>query len=102
MVEENLGFEYVASRTELTSVAGVDLLVGLMRKLNIPRSIRQRVKIKKINSGFREDQYMASWSISRYGERTWPTLNGWPRIANFYGAPSDITNFPGKGPWRVT
>jgi len=58
MVKDNLGFEFVASRQVLTSVAGLELLTSLMRRLELVRAIRSEIKVKKIDYGFREEQHL--------------------------------------------
>jgi hypothetical protein len=58
MVKDNLGFEFVASRQVLTSVAGLEHLTSLMRQLELVRAIRSEVKVKQIDYGFREEQHL--------------------------------------------
>ena len=54
MVKDNLGFQFVAARQTLTSVAGLELLTTLIRRLDLIRAIRSEVRVKKIDYGFRE------------------------------------------------
>lgn len=58
MVQDASGFDYAPSRVDLTSIAGLDLLMRVMRKLGIPRTIRRLVRVKKIRYGFTEDQHL--------------------------------------------
>ena len=58
MVKDNLGFQFVAARQTLTSVAGLELLTTLMRRLDLIRAIRSEVRVKKIDYGFREVEHL--------------------------------------------
>jgi hypothetical protein len=58
MVKDNLGFTFVAARQTLTSVAGLELLASLIRRLNLIRAIRSEVRVKKIDYGFREEEHL--------------------------------------------
>jgi len=49
MVKDNLGFTFVAARQVLTSVAGLELLTALIRRLDLIRAIRSEVRVKKID-----------------------------------------------------
>jgi hypothetical protein len=58
MVKDNLGFTFAAARQTLTSVAGLELLASLIRRLNLIRAIRSEVRVKKIDYGFREEEHL--------------------------------------------
>jgi hypothetical protein len=58
MVKDNLGFAFAAARQALTSVAGLELLASLIRRLGLIRAIRSEVRVKKINYGFREEEHL--------------------------------------------
>jgi len=58
MVKDNLGFTFVAARQTLTSVAGLELLSSLIRRLDLIRAIRSEVRVKKIDYGFREEEHL--------------------------------------------
>ena len=58
MVKRGLGWNYAPSSNELTATAGLALFVGVLRKLRLPQAIRSRIRVKKIASGFREDQFV--------------------------------------------
>src|ERR1039458_7128950 len=58
MVKDNLGFTFAAARQTLTSVAGLELLASLIRRLDLIRSIRSEVRVKKIDYGFREEEHL--------------------------------------------
>jgi len=49
MVKDNLGFEFAAARQVLTSVAGLELLTSLIRRLDLIRAIRSEIRVKKID-----------------------------------------------------
>lgn len=58
MVKDNLGFTFAAARQTLTSVAGLELLTSLIRRLDLIRAIRSEVRVKKIDYGFREEEHL--------------------------------------------
>ena len=58
MVKDNLGFEFAAARQVLTSVAGLELLTSLIRRLDLIRAIRNEIRVKKIDYGFREEEHL--------------------------------------------
>ena len=58
MVKDNLGFEFTAARQVLTSVAGLELLSSLIRRLDLIRAIRSEIRVKKIDYGFREEEHL--------------------------------------------
>jgi len=58
MVKDNLGFEFAAARQVLTSVAGLELLASLIRRLDLIRAIRSEIRVKKIDYGFREEEHL--------------------------------------------
>ena|SRR5208282_207786 len=58
MVKDNLGFTFAAARQTLTSVAGLELLTSLIRRLDLIRSIRSEIRVKKIDYGFREEEHL--------------------------------------------
>lgn len=58
MVKDNLGFTFAAARQTLTSVAGLELLTSLIRRLDLIRGIRSEVRVKKIDYGFREEEHL--------------------------------------------
>lgn len=58
MVKDNLGFEFAAARQVLTSVAGLELLTSLIRRLDLIRAIRSEIRVKKIDYGFREEEHL--------------------------------------------
>ena len=47
MVKDDLGFQYVAARQTLTSVAGLELLTTLIRRLDLIRAIRNEVRVRR-------------------------------------------------------
>lgn len=48
MVKDNLGFQFAAARQTLTSVAGLELLTSLIRRLDLVRAIRSEVQVKNL------------------------------------------------------
>jgi hypothetical protein len=58
MVTDNLGFEFAAARQVLTSVAGLELLTSLIRRLDLIQAIRNEIRVKKIDYGFREEEHL--------------------------------------------
>lgn len=58
MVKDSLGFTFAAARQTLTSVAGLELLTSLIRRLELIRSIRSEIRVKKIDYGFREEEHL--------------------------------------------
>ncbi len=58
MVKDTLGFQFVAARQVLTSVAGLELLTALIRRLDLVRAIRSEIRVKKIDYGFREEEHL--------------------------------------------
>jgi hypothetical protein len=58
MVTDNLGFEFAAARQVLTSVAGLELLTSLIRRLDLIQAIRNKIRVKKIDYGFREEEHL--------------------------------------------
>lgn len=58
MVKDILGFQFVAARQVLTSVAGLELLTALIRRLDLIRAIRSEIRVKKIDYGFREEEHL--------------------------------------------
>ena len=58
MVTDNLGFTFAAARQTLTSVAGLELLASLIRRIDLIRAIRSEVRVKKIDYGFREEEHL--------------------------------------------
>jgi hypothetical protein len=58
MVTDDLGFTFAAARQTLTSVAGLELLASLIRRLGLIRAIRSEVRVKKIDYGFREEEHL--------------------------------------------
>lgn len=77
MVKDNLGFEFAAARQVLTSVAGLELLTSLMRRLDLIRAIRSEIKVKKIDYGFREEQHLLPLVLNIALRRTSFTDIGW-------------------------
>jgi len=58
MVKDNLGFEFAAARQVLTSVAGLELFTSLIRRLDLVRAIRNEIRVKKIDYGFKEEEHL--------------------------------------------
>ncbi|ABL00989.1 hypothetical protein [Pelobacter propionicus] len=58
MVKDILGFQFVAARQVLTSVTGLELLAALIRRLDLVRTIRNEIRAKKIDYGFREEEHL--------------------------------------------
>lgn len=77
MVNENLCFEFAASRQVLTSVARFQPLTALIRQLNLPRTIRNEVRLKKINYGFSEEGHLIPLLLNIAWRRTSVTDLSW-------------------------
>jgi hypothetical protein len=77
MVKDNLGFTFAAARQTLTSVAGLELLTGLIRRLDLIRAIRSEVRVKKIDYGFREEEHLIPLLLNIALRRTSFTDIGW-------------------------
>jgi hypothetical protein len=77
MVKDNLGFQFVAARQTLTSVAGLELLTALIRRLDLIRAIRSEVRVKKIDYGFREEEHLIPLLLNISLRRTSYTDLAW-------------------------
>lgn len=77
MVKDNLGFTFAAARQTLTSVAGLELLTALIRRLDLIRAIRSEVRVKKIDYGFREEEHLIPLLLNIALRRTSFTDIGW-------------------------
>jgi hypothetical protein len=77
MVKDNLGFTFAAARQTLTSVAGLELLTALMRRLDLIRAIRSEVRVKKIDYGFREEEHLIPLMLNIALRRTSYTDLAW-------------------------
>lgn len=77
MVKDNLGFTFAAARQTLTSVAGLELLTSLIRRLDLIRAIRSEVRVKKIDYGFREEEHLIPLVLNIALRRTSFTDIGW-------------------------
>ncbi len=77
MVKNNLGFTFAAARQTLTSVAGLELLASLIRRLDLIRAIRSEVKVKKIDFGFREEEHLVPLVLNIALRRTSFTDISW-------------------------
>ncbi len=77
MVKDNLGFTFAAARQTLTSVAGLELLTSLIRRLGLIRAIRSEVRVKKIDYGFREEEHLIPLVLNIALRRTSYTDLAW-------------------------
>lgn len=77
MVKDNLGFTFAAARQTLTSVAGLELLTSLIRRLDLIRAIRSEVRVKKIDYGFREEEHLIPLLLNIALRRTSYTDLAW-------------------------
>lgn len=77
MVKDNLGFTFAAARQTLTSVAGLELLTSLIRRLDLIRAIRSEVRVKKIDYGFREEEHLIPLVLNIALRRTSYTDLAW-------------------------
>jgi hypothetical protein len=77
MVKNNLGFTFAAARQTLTSVAGLELLTALIRRLDLIRAIRSDVRVKKIDYGFREEEHLIPLLLNIALRRTSYTDLAW-------------------------
>ncbi len=77
MVKDNLGFTFAAARQTLTSVAGLELLTALIRRLDLIRAIRSEVRVKKIDYGFREEEHLIPLLLNIALRRTSYTDLAW-------------------------
>ena len=77
MVKDNLGFEFAAARQVLTSVAGLELLTSLIRRLDLIRAIRNEIRVKKIDYGFREEEHLVPLLLNIALRRTSFTDIAW-------------------------
>ncbi|HYY16795.1 MAG TPA: IS1380 family transposase [Gammaproteobacteria bacterium] len=77
MVKDNLGFTFAAARQTLTSVAGLELLTSLIRRLDLIRAIRSQVQVKKIDYGFREEEHLIPLLLNIALRRTSYTDLAW-------------------------
>lgn len=77
MVKDDLGFTFAAARQTLTSVAGLELLTSLIRRLDLIRAIRSEVRVKKIDYGFREEEHLIPLVLNIALRRTSYTDLAW-------------------------
>lgn len=77
MVKDNLGFTFAAARQTLTSVAGLELLTSLIRRLDLIRAIRSEIRVKKIDYGFREEEHLIPLVLNIALRRTSYTDLAW-------------------------
>lgn len=77
MVKDNLGFTFAAARQTLTSVAGLELLTTLIRRLELIRAIRSEVRVKKIDYGFQEEEHLIPLVLNIALRRTSYTDLAW-------------------------
>lgn len=77
MVKDNLGFTFAAARQTLTSVAGLELLTSLIRRVDLIRAIRSEIRVKKIDYGFREEEHLIPLMLNIALRRTSFTDIGW-------------------------